>query len=423
MVEHRTENAGVPSSSLGLGTGTAQSESRAGREVLLVSRCPPYPTHLGDRLIVWHLARELHQRGVVIDLLALHDRADDPQHVERYRDYFRHVQLFPEPRRRSQDLLRRLLSPRRRFASAAESSWSPPLWRAIKRQVRQRDYDLVHCFGGVSVYEFQPLFAHLPNLITPYESHSVYLRSAAAQGDVSARLQLPLVQRFERLMYRAYDRTVVISAVDAAALRRLAPGLPVEVIPNGIDLSQFRPRKSQREPNRLVFVGNFDYAPNQEAARLLVTRLLPEIQREIPTASLQLVGANPPDWLRDCASERVEVTRRVPDVAPYLAAAAAFVCPLRRGAGLKNKVLEALAMGAPVVATPLSVDGIAVTQGESALIAPLDQLAAETIRLLRDEALQARLSRQGRRLIEARYTWTRTADSYRRLYDEICAAR
>ena len=399
------------------------SKSRAGSEILVVSRCPPYPTHLGDRLIVWHLARELHQRGLVMDLLALYDRPDDPRHVERYRDYFRHVQLFPEPRRGNFDLLRRLLFPRLHFAQNPESSWSPPLWRAIKRQVLQRDYDLIHCFGGVSVYEFQPLFAHLPNLITPYESHSVYLRSAVAQGDFSARLQLPMARRFERFMYRPYDCTVVISDVDAVALRDISPGLQVEVIPNGIDLSQFRPRKSQREPNRLVFVGNFDYAPNQEAAGLLVSRLLPAVQREIPSASLQLVGANPPDWLRDCASERVEVTGRVPDVAPYLAAAAAFVCPLRRGAGLKNKVLEALAMGAPVVATPLSVDGIAVTPGESALIAPLDQLAAETIRLLRDEALQARLSRQGLRLIEARYTWTRTADSYQRLYDEICAAR
>ncbi len=390
---------------------------------MLVSRCPPYPRHLGDRLILWHLARELQSRGFVIDLLALHDRADDPQHIHHYRAFFRHIQLFAEPPRRGLDLLGRLLIPRLRFARTPDSSWCPALWRAIEGQLRKQDYDLVHCFGGVSVYEFQPLFAHLPNLITPYESHSLYLRSAAEQGDLSARLQLPVARRFERFMYRPYDRTVVISDVDATTLRELQPALKIAIIPNGIDLEQFARRETKREPYRLIFVGNFAYAPNQDAVRLLLTRLLPAIRSQLPAASLQLVGANPPAWLRENACEHIEVTGRVPDVAPYLAAAAAFLCPLRMGAGLKNKVLEALAMGAPVVATPLSVDGIAVTHGESALIAPLDQLADETIRLLRDEALQAKLSRQGRQLIETRYTWAQTAASYQRLYDEICAAR
>ena len=148
--------------------------------------------------------------------------------------------------------------------------------------------------------------------------------------------------------------------------------------------------------------------------------MLPQVRARIPEATLQLVGYNPPAWMRALANDHIEVTGAVPDVAPYLARASVFVCPLRIGAGLKNKVLEALAMGIPVLATPLSVDGINVVNGESAIIAPVDQFAAETARLLGDEALRNRLSLNGRALIEAEYSWEKTASSYEQLYHEIC---
>ena len=391
------------------------------KRILLISRCPPWPLHLGARLIVWHLCRELSQRGHVIDLLALHNDDDAPGQVDEYRQFFRRIQLFREPPRRAIDYLRRVMLPSARFADSPETSFCPPLWHAVADSLARNEYDLVHCFGGVSVYEYAPLFAHLPRLITPYESHTLFLRSAARQGDLSARLRLPIARRFERFMFTPYDRAVVISDVDAAMLRGLNPALNVSVIPNGIDLAQFPVSHAEREPCTLVFVGNYAYAPNQDAARLLAERILPAVQAQIRSARLRLVGANPPDWLRGMANDCIEVTGRVPDVAPYLARASAFVCPLRVGAGLKNKLLEALAMGAPVVSTPLSVDGIAVADGESALIADVENMADAVIRLLRDESLRRRLSRQGRALIESRYTWTRTADAYERLYDEIRA--
>ena len=391
------------------------------KRILLISRCPPWPLHLGARLIIWHLCRELSQRGHVIDLLALRNDDDAPGQVGEYRQYFRSVQLFRESPRSSVDFLRRVLFPGAQFADSPQKSFCPPLWKAVADSLARNEYDLVHCFGGISVYEFEPLFAHLPRLITPYESHTLFLESAARQGGLSARLQLPIARRFERFMFTPYDRTVVISDVDADTLRGMQPKLNVEVIPNGIDLARFPVSHVEREPHSLVFVGNFAYAPNQDAARLLVERILPAVRARIPAARLRLVGANPPDWLRDMANDSIEVTGRAPDVAPYLARASAFVCPLRVGAGLKNKVLEALAMGAPVVATPLSLDGIAAIDGESALVAEVDELPDAVIRALRDASLRRRLSQNGRALIESRYTWTRAADAYERLYDEICA--
>ena len=393
------------------------------KTILLISRCPPYPLHLGDRLIIWHLARELSRRGYVIDLLALYDREDDPQHVAKYRSFFRHIELIREPRRPGSTYLRRLLDPSARFADAAEKSFCPPLWRTIADYLGRFDYDLAHCFGAVSVYEFHPLFSELPSLITPYESHALYLQSAAAQGQLSARLRLPLARRFERFMFTPYDRTVVISEADKAVLRALQPALNIAVIPNGIELERFRPRHEGRDPFTLLFSGNYAYPPNQDAVRLLAQHILPRIRLTQPETRLQLVGVNPPDWMRDLASDHIEVTGHVPDVAPYLALATVFVCPLRFGAGLKNKVLEALATGIPVVATPQSVAGIHVSHGESAIIAPADEMAEAVVELLRDDAGRHRLSLAGRQLIESEYSWAQSAASYEYLYDEICRLR
>ena len=390
------------------------------KTILLISRCPPFPLHFGDRLIVWHLARELSRRGHVIDLLAQYDRDEDRQQLAEYDALFRHIELFREPRRSALAQMRRVFGPASRFATNPEMSYCPALWRRIAAYRDRHDYDLAHCFGSVSVYEFHPLVADLPNLITPYESYALYLKSAARGGDFGARLRLPLARRFERFMFTPFERTVVVSSADRAMLRSLQPQLDVRVIPNGIDLQRFHARAASRDDDTLLFLGNFAYPPNQDAAKHLIQVVLPGVRDVMPAARLQLVGVNPPGWLRELANDHIEVTGAVPDVTPYLARATVFVCPLRFGAGLKNKVLEALAMGIPIVATPLSVDGIDVRHGESAFISPLAQFAESTIALLNDVPLRERMAKGGRALIESQYSWARAASSYEQLYDEIC---
>lgn len=389
------------------------------KTILLISRCPPYPIHLGSRLIIWHLMRELAKQGYVIDLLALYSRADDPMFTAEYQAFFRKIELIPEARRSGWAYLRRLLVPSARFARSPNMSFTPRLWQAVADCLRRCHYDLVHCFGGVSVYEFHPCFADKPTVITPYESYTLFLQRAARQGHMQARLSLPLARRFESWMFTPYDRTVVIAEPDKAMLLSLQPQLNIDVIPNGIDLDRFHLQASERAPHTLLFVGNYDYLPNQDAVKVLVRQILPAVRQQIPQARLQLVGSSPPDWMRALANDDIEVSGHVADVKPYLAQGTVFVCPLRIGAGLKNKVLEALSMGIPVAATPLSVDGIHVKHGESAWIAAVDKMAAAVVRLLRDKGLRHRLSIHGRALIEAEYSWAQTASRYERLYDEV----
>src|SRR5690606_6126254 len=168
------------------------------KTILLISRCPPYPIHLGDRLIIWHLARELTRRDYTIDLLAFANRPEDHGEIDHYRPYFRHITLIDEPRR---GYLRRLMLPGARFPRTAQPAWSPAMWQAIAQHVRQYRYDVAHLFGGVQVYEFRHALAGLPALIVPYESYSLYLKRALETRSAAAALML----RLQRMIARQYE--------------------------------------------------------------------------------------------------------------------------------------------------------------------------------------------------------------------------
>ena len=411
--------------------------------ILLISRCPPYPLHLGDRLIVYHLARELAKRGHVIDLIALSDRFEDIADRVHYSDLFHSIAMVAEPRRTSFDYAYRLINRSARFPQSADQAWSPALWEAIRQHVEANQYDVAHFFGGVQVYEYAHAVEPLPTIITPYESYSLYLRRMVEKADqaesLEARRSISLHERlanrislfklliqwriarsYESWMFTPYRRVIVVSARDKEELLDLHGRLPVEVIPNGVDLDYFHPAKLPREPHTILFTGNYEYAPNVDAALRLARDIFPRIQLHFPDAKLWIVGNAPPPELQALASDSTAVTGHVPDIREYLNRASVFVSPLRLGAGIKNKILEALALACPVVATPLSVDGIAVLNEDELLIAETDeQIIDATLRLLDDLALGDQLGSSGRRLIEARYSWEQVARSYEAVYHEV----
>lgn len=144
----------------------------------------------------------------------------------------------------------------------------------------------------------------------------------------------------------------------------------------------------------------------------------------MPEARLYLAGGNPPERLRAYACESIAITGRVPDLRPYFESTLLYASPLRMGAGIKNKILETLAMQTPVVASPLSCDGIPVRDGEHVLLATDDDAFVEQILLLlRTPHLRATLAENGRRLVEEQFTWQRVADLYEELYLRIIRER
>ena len=228
--------------------------------------------------------------------------------------------------------------------------------------------------------------------------------------------------RYERGVCRAADRVVAVSDVDAAALRRLAPGLDVTVIPNGVDLMFNQPGAvlpaDGMGPHALVFTGKMDYRPNVDAVIWFVDEVLPLIRAQIPDVRFYAVGQQPHARISALAADPgVIVTGRVPDVRPYIAGAGVYVVPLRIGGGTRLKVLEAMALGQAMVSTRLGCDGFPFEDGRELRFADDPAaFAAAVLDLLRDRDQAAALGRRARAYVEAHFGWDAIVPRLEALY-------
>ena len=218
------------------------------------------------------------------------------------------------------------------------------------------------------------------------------------------------VAALEGRIARELDWSTFVSAEEAALFRaqRPAEAEKIRAVPSGVDFAYFDPAIVQAAPYPLdrlnfVFTGTMDYPPNVDAVRWFATEILPIIRRE-QDAHFHIVGSSPAAEVRALAGDGVFVTGRVPDVRPYVAYATAGVAPMRIARGIQNKVLEAMAMGRPVVVTPDALEGIEATAGVELLLGDgAEAFAARCLEAARPEA--AAIGQAARRLIERSYSW------------------
>jgi glycosyltransferase involved in cell wall biosynthesis len=215
---------------------------------------------------------------------------------------------------------------------------------------------------------------------------------------------------YQRTVWRRFDRLQVYTERDAAGLRRLAPDLAdrIRVNPFGVDLEPATDSTAERD-DELVFVGGFHHAPNVDAARWLVEEIFPLVRAKREPVHLTIVGADPPRAIRALASERVTVTGFVPDVAPFLQRAAVVVAPLRRGSGMRVKLLQALARGKAVVTTPLGAEGLA-PDAPLRVASSAPDIAAAVIMLLNDAVARRSLGVGARAFVAEHHSWSGYVD-------------
>jgi glycosyltransferase involved in cell wall biosynthesis len=229
--------------------------------------------------------------------------------------------------------------------------------------------------------------------------------------------------RWETAAARRFDRAIVVSEPERDALRRSDPRLAVSIVENGVDAAALSPLPEPPVTDTLLFVGTFTYRPNVDAALLLGREIFPLVRRAFPAARLLLVGHEPPDAVRALGRELgVSLAGAVPDVRRAYERAAVAVAPLRAGGGTRLKILEAMALGRPVVSTRVGAEGLDVADGNDLLLADAPgDFAKAVARLLGDRPLRARLAANARRLVEARYDWARPGDALLDVYRGLAA--
>jgi glycosyltransferase involved in cell wall biosynthesis len=397
--------------------------------LLFVTPYLPSPARFGGQRRLEGLMRGLAAKH---ELSVLSFNATDPyteQSLTATRSYCKEVITFPD--------MEFTDSKKKRLLQAA-SLFSPysyeHLLLARRREFLARLQQLVdsNAFDIVQV-EFAQMaafrFERAPNrrYRCVLDEHNIEFdivrRTAAAGGSAARRAYSALdwrkLRREERGAWRRFDGVSVTSRRDAAELQKLEPTTALSVVPNGVDVEQFKQSPPPQEAATLLFFGAMNYYPNQDGINYFVEQVWPKVLARRPSTKLQVMGPGS-DTLHGLRGPNIELTGFVDQVEPYIDRATAVIVPLRLGGGTRLKIVEAMSKGKAIVATRVGAEGIDVVHDRHALLADTPQAFADEIeRVLDDAQLRDRLGTAARQLAVDSYSWPALVSGLEAFYDEL----
>lgn len=388
----------------------------------------PWPITSGGKARQYHLLRAMAQRGHEVTLLVQAKTPADADVHAALSPWVKELIVLPR---------RSLMSPRTLWHAAFSrlpllttvNGHAPALSQRFDELLQRRRWDVVQIEHS---YGFQPFEAALrrhrqPFLLVEHNVESELGAATYGKWPVWAR---PLA-RYDQWRARRWERHVASQAALLVAVTESDAGKfaamtkrPPQVVSNGVDISGFAQVKPDVHSQRVLFVGNYEYAPNIDAIEWALDEVWPRIWALQPQARFVVCGHAMPDaWRQRWTDARIEWRGYVDSLPAAQAEAAVFMAPLRFGGGSKLKVLEALAASMPVVSTTEGLSGLDVTSGQEALVADdADAMAQAVSSLLQDPEGATQMGVRARAHVTARFDWQACArqleDAYRALLED-----
>jgi len=390
--------------------------------ILFLSRWLPYPADNGSKLRIFNLLRQLSATHD-IDLVALDDSGAGSVAPAPLRALCASCQVVPY----------RAFRPNGPRAIAGAFSSKPrflvdtnrtEVADCVARVVQAHAPDMVLA-SQLDMVPYALAMQGTPRVLEELEVSRYLDAVRRAQGPrrrIRAALTWWKLSQYLRRTLPKFALCTVVSGQEAANARRAVPGYErFAVVPNAVDLDTYAGDFGRVEPDTLVFTGALTYEPNLDAARYLADEIVPKVLEHVPGARLRISGRAPDDGLRHLSNRPgVELTGHVPDIRPLLARSAVSVVPIRSGGGTRLKILEAMALGTPVVATSKGAEGLEVHDGHDILLADDARSFADAVeRVMRTPALRAGLADRGRELVASHYDWTVVGAQLRELIETV----
>ncbi len=400
-------------------------------KILMLSATFPYPpTQGGTQVRTFNLLKYLSRHHQVTlatlkspdvtnaDIKALQEWVaelvvfDRPDHTASQQGVFSKIQRFSQ-------FLQEGTPP------SVLSSYSLEMQDWVDLAIQSDHYKVVTCEHCVNEIYVRPEWKKIIRTVVNVHS-SVYgtcknqLQTHTSENKWRDRLNLPLLKRYEQRYCNKFSNIVVTTDDDREQLKAFNPTAQFQVIANGVDFTEFPYRATDPNGHKLIFIGAMDNLANIDAAQFLCLEILPELQKTYPDTTIALVGARPtPEVLQLGDRPGVKVTGRVPSMADYLHQATVCVIPMRTGFGIKNKTLEAMAAGTPIVASDRGLEGLAIETPLRALRANrVDEYVGAIARLFEDPSLRDQMSHAARSFVETHYTWEHAGHCYEQVLRE-----
>ena len=383
------------------------------KNVLIITPFMPYPLKSGGKIRIHTLAKLLNSR-FDISLLTLIDREDEVNYIPELKKTFKEVYaVFPKTEIRSR------LFPRR-----YQYAHSHALIDRLKEIQKNQPLDLIQIESNELLHLTNDI-KHIPVIYTEHDSSIMFFKNSyyeAKDGTVFSNYFDYLKRvHFHYSTYKKLDRIILLSKEDEQILRTFFPKSDFSFIPTGVDIKHFSFVHSGRpKSKRLIYVGHYPHYPNEDAIIYFAKKIFPHIRKRIPDVEFLIVGSGPTERIKKIAEQaNIRLIPDVEDVWPYLRESAVFVNSMRISAGIKGKVLEAMATGIPVVSTKVGACGIRANNGKQILIADTPSAFVQSvIKLFKDDALYSEIACNARRLVEERYDWQKIFQSLAQVYEQ-----
>lgn len=291
---------------------------------------------------------------------------------------------------------------------------SKKMAETIAHMVQKDRYDFViaeYSVMGQFIHN-NPLLAPVRRIISVHECYYLARQKAFHHNKfwldkLQELINLKGLKKFEFDMYRHADKILTLTPQGKEELLKICPELDISVVPHGVDVKYFSFSKPEKGERSIVFVGNYLHYPNVDSVLYFSKEMWPRIKSHLPKVKFYVVGQSPPKEIQNLAQDKnIIVTGKVDDVRPYLKKGRVFICPVRLGGGFRGKILEAMAIGRPIVSTSLGAEGIPASHGKNIILADNpEEFAKGTLDLMNDDNLFEKVRVQGRSLVEEKYAW------------------
>ena len=393
-------------------------------KVLMLTPYLPFPPSSGGQIRSYNLIKHLSKKHE-ITLYSLIKTDEEKKFISELKKYCQNVHVFK--RSRSPWTVRNiLLTGFGQYPFLVIRNLSSKERLALKAEISKNKYDLIHA-------ETFYVMPHIPDtkvpilLVEQTIEYLVYKHYVESIKNVFVRLLLSIdvakLKFWETMFWKKADGVVAVSGTDKKEMLKLAPKLEVGLVPNGVDLDFFQAkRKWKNNDPRVLFVANFKWLQNVEAAELLLDEVFPKIREKLPQVKVWIVGQYVPPEIMAKAGKDVLIDNLKEDdeegIKRAYFEASVFVSPLKGPGGTRLKHFAAMAAKLPLVTTKVGAEGLGVVDDEHILVRnDPEGLAEAAIHILQDPAKAESLAENARRLVEEKYSWLKMGEYLNKIYE------
>ncbi len=396
-------------------------------KILMLTPYLPYPDSSGGQIRTQNLLKHL-KRKHDITLISLIKDPQEKQYIPILEKKFcKKVKVFQ--RSRKPFTLKNILKTGFSLDPfLVVRNFSPEAQKGIAYELANNNYDLIH----VETFYAMP---HIPNtkipvvLVDQTIEFKVYQHYVKETSPLFLRplmnIDVLKLKASEQYYWRKANKVIAVSDKDREDMLRLEPNLDTDIVPNGVNLDFFKKKTSwETKQPTILFVGNFFWLQNTEAAQTLINQILPLVKREIPNAKVWIVGQHQPDSLKSLASDSVVIRDIAEDdtqsIVDAYHDADVFCTPLKGPGGTRLKNLAAMASQLPIVSSSVGMAGLGITSGQHALVEDkTNKMAQAIVRVIKDPKLAAQLAQSSRQYVEQQFSYEVIANKLSQIYQQV----